>query len=185
MRWVWVAVLTCGLAGCGDDESTAPADSALDAAADAAMADRALDAAPDSAPVDGARPDAMTMVVACPANCMCTAGNSCNFACGASGCNLAECLNASCTASCTGGMCGLDCDVGATCDYACPGGDCVSDCDGNSSCNVACSGGGCDLVCDGASTCRLDCTGASKRCTISCTAGGHATCLGNCNIPSC
>ncbi len=123
--------------------------------------------------------------VDCSGSCTCPAGSDCRFDCGTEGCLLAECLGGRCTATCPGGRCALDCDAMSSCSYDCAGGRCSTDCDRESDCELTCSGGDCQLLCDAASTCTLDCTGAATTCRLLCEAGGHGTCIGNCNVPSC
>lgn len=113
----------------------------------------------------------------------CNAGDTCNFSCSAN--CFVECLGGDCTADCPDGGCALDADLGATANYTCSGGNCNTDCDGMSSCDLACAGGGCSLVCDGGSTCSVGCSDTGAPCTVTCEAGGVATCTGNCMMMGC
>jgi hypothetical protein len=136
--------------------------------------------------------------------CECSAGDSCDFTCGAPPCHAlcagdnhtckAVCANGTCTCgrgsdcnfTCMTPPCHVSCEENTTCMGTCSNGQCT--CGANSECTFACATSPCHSTCAAGSTCVVFCPAGSagtQGCDIvSCAAGAPVICPGG-NATTC
>jgi hypothetical protein len=138
-RWLVVAGLALGAAGCSGDKVACPGTCEC----------REGDTCAFDCGANGcAQVDCLGAT--CTADC---AGGSCVLDCDAA---------SVCSFDCPGGGCSYDCDSASTCTHTCAGGGCTVLCDAASTCTLDCTGAAepCSLLCEngGQATCVGNCS---------------------------
>ena len=126
--------------------------------------------------------------------CVCAAGDACDYECDAPPCNpiceqgsvcTAECANGECLCGpgsncdfdCEAPPCHVTCDQGTVCTGVCANGDCT--CGPGSDCDFDCDAGPCHVTCDQGTACTGVCANGT------CTCGPSSVCEFTCLDDNC